>query len=366
VDVRKAWQLQAPYYHLFQKNTIQGVPLLFSSIALLTNDSYTCSIYRVEGTGELITVSSCHKQTNIKVKMSVFTGSCTELECVTGGEEPDYECPLLKQPNKLSEWNTLATAVTFPSVLGQNYYILVQQSSDKGGTVWLNFRAPKRPQNDNCVDAIGPVPRDMTTIAATSKDSTISTVPKICDGAKVPAFYPGTWFQLMGTGESVSIMSCGPTNFNGYAFSVYHGANCDSLQCVSGTYKINAESYGKCAFGGGQATGPMTKYTFDTIDRDRYYVYVYFAQTQSAKPTAPHRFFVDDGENGEASSSGAHAIQFDEIVYTRPVDTPFFDDKSDKKDGEDDSGASSVRFHRSGFSLFVLFASLIIHGHCNL
>lgn len=267
----------------------------------------------IEGTGEIITMSTCHIQTTIKVKISVFSGdSCEELTCVTGGEERDYECPLLRKDNELGEWDTMATAVSFQSLLGQNYYILVHQADDSPGDVWLNFRHPLVPANDNCVDAIGPVPRDLTRISATSTDASKSFInPAVgfCNDA-LPSLYPGTWFQVIGTGEPLSVMACGLNNFDGYAFSVYDSDNgfCDSLECVSGSYKIGIEDPEKCTFG--EVSRVMTKFTFDTVDRNRYYVYVHFARTAADYPTGDFRFYVDDGSDGNGSSSGAHEIIF--------------------------------------------------------
>jgi hypothetical protein len=126
-------------------------------------------IYSVEGTGDPIKVSSCHLQTNIKVKFSVFTGSCDDLQCVTGGAEPDFECPLLRRENELGEWDSMASALTFDTKIDQNYYILVQQA-DGRGTVWLN-------------------------IENTSVDASVSKVFDYCGGDGVPSLYPGTWFQ---------------------------------------------------------------------------------------------------------------------------------------------------------------------------
>jgi len=151
---------------------------------------------RVEGTGDFIRTSSCHAQTDIKVKISAFTGSCDALTCVTGTDEPDFECPILRKENDLSEWETLATALNFQTVLGQQYYILVQQADDTRGVVWLHFRPPLIPKNDNCADAIGPIPRDLIRISSTSVDASISYVPQgYCGGDGVPSLYPGTWFQ---------------------------------------------------------------------------------------------------------------------------------------------------------------------------
>mmetsp|Transcript_8835 Transcript_8835/g.10096 ORF Transcript_8835/g.10096 Transcript_8835/m.10096 type:complete len:370 (-) Transcript_8835:50-1159(-) len=269
---------------------------------------------RVEGTGDFIRTSSCHAQTDIKVKISAFTGSCDALTCVTGTDEPDFECPILRKENDLSEWETLATALNFQTVLGQQYYILVQQADDTRGVVWLHFRPPLIPKNDNCADAIGPIPRDLIRISSTSVDASISYVPQgYCGGDGVPSLYPGTWFQVIGTGEKLAIMACSQSNFDGYAFSVYGGGgNCDSLECISGEYDVGIDDNDKCAFGTAEISRPMTKFIFQTIDRSRYYIYVHFARTRADRPTADFRFFVDDGKNGEGSSSGAHIIQSEE------------------------------------------------------
>jgi len=262
----------------------------------------------VQGTGGKIRVSSCHLQTNIKVKFSIFTGSCDDLQCVTGSAEPDYECSLLKQDNEKGRWDTLSSAVIFETEIDRNYYILVQEGGGQyqRGTVWLNFRPPEVPQNDNCEDAIGPVPRDMTLVENTSTDATVSKIDDYCDGDAGPSLYPGTWFQIMGTGEPVTIMACSKYNVDGYAFSVYNGAYCDGLECVTGQYDTNVQDPARCTFGSAQVTQPLTKYTFDTTNRDRYFIYVRFAgktRAENNSTTADFRFYVDDGNDGNGGTN---------------------------------------------------------------
>jgi len=319
----------------------------------------------VEGTGDFIRTSSCHAQTDIKVKISVFTGSCDALTCVTGTDEQDFECPILRKENDLSEWETLATALNFQTVLGQQYFILVQQEDDTRGVVWLNFRPPVIPTNNDCVDAIGPVPRDLIPISSTSVDASISYVPQgYCGGDDVPSLYPGTWFQVIGTGEELAVMACSQSNFDGYAFSVYGGGgNCDSLECISGTYDVGVDDNDKCTFGTAGISRMMTKFTFKTIDRSRYYIYVHFARTRADRPTADFRFFVDDEKNGEGSSSGAHMIQFEEDKTDRASnDSGGKDGKSgDNESGGNESGESSSVIRSTGYYLYaVLIASWMI------
>lgn len=322
----------------------------------------------VEGTGDLIKVSSCNKQTNIKVKMSVFSGSCDELECVTGSEDPDFECTTCDEVNAIGEWKTFATAITFQSELEKNYYVLVQQADEQPGTIWLNFQTPIIPQNDNCVDAIGPVPRDMTTIENTNEFASISEMDDYCGGEFVPSRYPGTWFQVMGTGGLVSVSACSPWNFDGYAFSVYYGDHCDNLECVAGAYEVNIEDPDHCVFGSGNQRA-MTRYTFDTIDRSRYYVYVHWAQTRSEKPTADFRFFVNDGREGDAGTSGAHVIAYE--PHTTYDWSGYRDgtgrsigrtgDEEGNADNEQPSSSSNIQIHR-GLSIFVLAISCALHS----
>ncbi|KAG7360186.1 hypothetical protein IV203_035285 [Nitzschia inconspicua] len=267
----------------------------------------------VNGTGEIIRVGTCHINTNIKVKISIFTGSCGDLRCVTGHSRPDYECALFPKKPDNNEWDTIATAVDFPTFEGQHYFILAHEDDSGPGNIWMSFRHPVIPLNNECVDAIGPVPRDLTPIPSTTIDATISEIPVgYCGEGQIPGLYPGVWFQVMGTGGPVSVMACGSENYDGFYFSTYHGPDCDSLKCVSGSYDINVEDPDKCTFGRAGVPRPMTKFTFNTRDRDRYYVYVHFARTQADRPTSDFRFFADDGARGAAGSSGPHLIKFEE------------------------------------------------------
>mmetsp|Transcript_30977 Transcript_30977/g.74817 ORF Transcript_30977/g.74817 Transcript_30977/m.74817 type:complete len:435 (-) Transcript_30977:97-1401(-) len=266
--------------------------------------------WMVTGTGETVRASSCHQNTDIKTKISIFKGSCDNLVCVTGTQRSDFECGLGQRRGEA--WNTQATAVDFPTELDVTYYILVQQADPEDrGVIWMNYRVPDIPPNNECIDAIGPVPRDMTAVPATTTDAHISDVPVVgyCNDGQTPALYPGVWFQLMGTGGSITIMACGASNYDGFWFSVYRGAYCDSLECVDGEFSMGEDAE-RCDFG--TRARPTTKYTFDTVDRDRYFIYVQFARTQEDLPTGPFRFFADDGKGGAAGSSGPHLITFEE------------------------------------------------------
>jgi hypothetical protein len=276
------------------------------------------------GTGTKIRASSCDDSTAIKVKMSVFTGSCDALRCVTGGDAPDFECPT----SDGSTLNTLATAIEFDTFANQTYYVLVQNAGSESGIVWVKFGPPNLPQSNNCVDAIGPVPRDNTMVLATSIEATLDVVEAGSCGAD--HVYPGVWFQFMGTGKSVTVSACAETNYDGFTFSVYHAPDCDQLVCestASGTSISNDDP--KCVFGTALAQTPMSSTSVQTKVMDRYYVLVSYSSTSGFPVTSDFRFYVDDGEGGKA---GAKAISFTGGVGSGSGNNGNNDNNGGKKD----------------------------------
>lgn len=165
----------------------------------------------------------------------------------------------------------------------------------------------------------------------------------------------------MGTGGSVSVMACSEFNFDGFYFSVYNAADCDSLECVDGKYEIDIEDPERCSFGPEAVQRPMTKFTFNTKDRSRYYIYVHFARTAADKPTADFLFFADDGQGGNGGSSGPHLIQFEERTTLTDGKGKDGDGDDDDDDGDDDksSGAWDSRPKISFLSMSLLVAGLL-------
>ena len=164
----------------------------------------------------------------------------------------------------------------------------------------------------------------------------------------------------MGTGEPVTVMACGQYNLDGYAFSVYHGAYCDGMECVEGRYEINVEDAGKCTFGASRVLRPLTKYTFETRDRDRYWIYVHYARTRAEKPTADFRFYVDDGKEGEEGTSGAHMIEVGDVEAVVANRGDRISRKDGEKKGPTSGGAGG--FYRGGLSFVVLVVSWMIQN----
>jgi len=103
----------------------------------VTSNSAPGVWYSVTGTGADMIASLC-AGTTYDSKLSVFTGACGALTCVTGND--DF-CGLQSEV----EWN---------STMGQTYYILVHGFGSSTGDFALSVDCPIPPANDNVCDAI--------------------------------------------------------------------------------------------------------------------------------------------------------------------------------------------------------------------
>ena len=100
--------------------------------------------YRFVGTGEEIILSTCEAATNYDTKLRVYTDGCGTLSCVAGDDD-DPQCP-----------QGLSSTVSFNSLIGTEYLILVHGFSGNAGTFELSVTCvppPAADPNDLCVNA---------------------------------------------------------------------------------------------------------------------------------------------------------------------------------------------------------------------
>ena len=100
--------------------------------------------YRFVGTGEDTTVTTCNSGSDYDTKLRVFENGCGTLDCVTGND--DASCGL----------NGLFSTVTWSSVSGVEYLILVHGFGDNEGNFELTITCATPPPaggNDDCIDA---------------------------------------------------------------------------------------------------------------------------------------------------------------------------------------------------------------------
>jgi len=284
--------------------------------------------FAVEGTGQELKVSTCHSETQVKVKITLFStldNTCNTLRCEGVSLSPDFECPmttLSSQTDADRSWSSPSTKVAFQSKAGTKYYLLVQQNTVlETGNVRLSIKPVAAPQNDDCVGALGPMPRDGTMVSTSNVDASISSViAGYC--ALQPSRYPGVWYQFMGNGGSVELNACASNNLNGFSFSVYDGIDCDGLSCndiVQTTISNDADCFFRTSTLGEEPVTGVQRDKFQavvsTTDGSRYYVYLHYAQTeQDTVTTDDLRFSVQAVGNGN-SQYGVETISFVDSKY---------------------------------------------------
>lgn len=96
--------------------------------------------YKFIGTGDEITLTTCHPSTNFDTQIHVYTGSCTDFECLAGNDD-DFLC---------SE-SSLYSTVVFQSVPGEEYFISVSGFLESFGDFALEVNCDMLPSDENCL-----------------------------------------------------------------------------------------------------------------------------------------------------------------------------------------------------------------------
>jgi len=187
--------------------------------------------YSFTGNGADITLSLCGSAYDTKI--GVFSGTCGSLTCVTGND--DF-CGLQSQ-------------VTFTSVFGTQYYVLVTGFGSASGAFTLT-RTCVFP-NETCAGAInincGQVINGTTVGAAADAVGTCGTALGTA---------PGVWYGFIGDGSPVTMSLCGSAYDT--KIGVFSGT-CGTLTCVGGNDDF---------------CGLQSQVTVNTVYGTQYYVLV--------------------------------------------------------------------------------------------
>jgi hypothetical protein len=167
--------------------------------------------YVVEGTGETMQV---YTNATYDMQISVYEGAdCDSLSCISGngGFPPSY----------------FVGFVTFPSVAGQTYYILINGFTGAVGNFELYAENYEPLANDECSGAteiaIG------ESISGSTLFAEIDEVNDYCSGWNVSQ--RGVWFTLTGNGQTLQAAITGNDFLT--QMNVYSGS-CGDLTCVLG------------------------------------------------------------------------------------------------------------------------------------
>jgi len=194
--------------------------------------------YTFTGNGANITLSLCGS--SFDTKIGVFSGSCAALTCVTGND--DFAA---------CGGNGFQSQVTFPSVFGTQYYVLVTGFGTASGSFTL-ARTCVFP-NELCAGAIN---IDCgQTINATTAGAAVDAVGT-CGTSLGTA--PGLWYAFTGDGSPVTLATCGGITAYDTKLGVFSGT-CTSLVCVAGNDDF---------------CGSRSQVTFPTVFGTQYYILV--------------------------------------------------------------------------------------------
>lgn len=172
--------------------------------------------YTYTGTGDIITLTTCATPT-LDTKLNVYTGTCGTFTCVIGNDD-----------NAACVANDGSSLVSFSSVLGTEYYILVTGFGTATGSFGLGVTCVTPLVNDQCAGAI-PITCASGTVYGTNIGATNTGNPATCITA------PGTasvWYTFVGTGEHITLSTCDSSNFD-TKLNVLTGT-CGTLTCLTG------------------------------------------------------------------------------------------------------------------------------------
>ena len=234
--------------------------------------------YTINGTGEIITVSTCSAGTEMDTMVSIFSGNCSGLLCVTGNDDS-------VRPN--CSINARASRSSWTSDVGVIYYILVRGFQRlKPGNFELAIEG--RMHNDECqyshdLQVGGSVLGDTS-----ATDVNLGPVLETCGYKKddyvgefahlhPPRSPRGLWYKVVGTGSRLRASTCtdGSTVFRAHRIHVFQ------------------DSCGENCVGGEKAPRGCVSYEWDSSAGTTYYVVVHKTYTDLS--------LVDDDDDGNES-----------------------------------------------------------------
>jgi hypothetical protein len=184
--------------------------------------------YSVMGGNSLLKATVCSPVTTFDASISVFEGSCEELNCIAGEHGDNGAC---------------GSSATWFAAEGKTYYILVHGLDVGDFALEMN-----EVENNSCLSAKSvPLTRDYISVVSEIFVSENFVDP--CTG-DLSANQVGSWYSMSGTGGFVSINACSSSldSNQGSYVSVYRGG-CSELTCVEYTNDNTCSVTVKTTFG---------------------------------------------------------------------------------------------------------------------
>ena len=167
---------------------------------------------------------TCNSETSFNNSVSVFRGSCNNLECVS----VDYLSCLNGQNGQQVFW-------TNPPEIDERYFLFVHPDKSIGnddysaGSFALSVQATVRPDNDNCEDAVV-----LTIDGEAVSGSTDGVMPDTASHNFSPSCglgAAGVWFKVQGNGGTLKASTCHSRTDHRTSVFVFTGS-CQRLSCI--------------------------------------------------------------------------------------------------------------------------------------
>jgi hypothetical protein len=197
-----------------------------STLAATRSDFDACGLsngsadvwYTIEGSGMMLTVSTCGQKTTFDTQISIYSGSCTDLTCIVTNDD----------------FCEVQSSVTWVTEVGELYFVRVHGYGYSAGHFELTTSQQTNDAlaNDRCIDALEITP---TSEGSFVSGSTFFATEDIFDIVHCGTFIvaPGVWYRLDGTGGALEASTCSDlTNFY-TSISVFSG-DCGTLTCLVG------------------------------------------------------------------------------------------------------------------------------------
>lgn len=198
--------------------------------------------YRFIGTGSPVTVSLCGS--SYDTFLSIFTGSCAALTCLTNNDDAGACSP--------------QSQITFTSVAGTTYFIRVHGYLTNSGAFSITINCPAAVANDGCNNAIA------ITCGQTISGTTIGATTEMITGCG-SANSPSVWYTIIGNGQNYTLSLCGSAYDT--QLSVFTGS-CAALTCL-----VLNDDFAGC--------GLTSQVSFPTTTGVTYYIRVHGFGTSS-------------------------------------------------------------------------------------
>ncbi len=186
--------------------------------------------YRVQGTGETMTATTCSLLTDFDTKISVFCDEVT-LPCVGGNDD---DCPMPK-PASTVEWCSQANSTYLITVGGSEegamgtFRLDIQTDGTPCTPIVLCVDPPMAPPND--------APANATTVANFPHTELVDTAGAMSDVGVPCGVQSGpfneVWYRVQGTGGMLNVTTCSTDTQIDTRISVF----CEDLAnfpCVAG------------------------------------------------------------------------------------------------------------------------------------